>query len=100
VVAPARQGQGIGRGLVADVEAQARARGGLTILLGTDDVRDTTSLFGVNLYDDLPRHLATIVPKRGHPFTFYRKLGYTVCGCVPDANGIGKPNIQMAKRLT
>ncbi len=99
-VAPARQGRGIGRALVGDLEAQVRARGGLTILLGTDDAQDTTSLFGVDLYDDVPRHLATLAPKRRHPFTFYRALGYTVCGCVPDANGIGKPNIQMAKRVT
>jgi aminoglycoside 6'-N-acetyltransferase I len=34
-----------------------------------------------------------------HPFLFYRKLGYTVTGVVPDANGPGKPDILMSKRL-
>ena len=33
VVRPDRQRQGIGRALVADLEAQARARGGLTLWL-------------------------------------------------------------------
>jgi aminoglycoside 6'-N-acetyltransferase I len=34
-----------------------------------------------------------------HPYEFYQKLGYTIVGVVPDANGIGKPDIVMAKSL-
>jgi len=34
----------------------------------------------------------------GHPYEFYEKLGYTVVGVLPDANGPGKPDIFMAKR--
>ncbi len=30
---------------------------------------------------------------------FYQKVGYTVVGVVPDANGLGKPDILMAKRI-
>jgi aminoglycoside 6'-N-acetyltransferase I len=30
---------------------------------------------------------------------FHQKLGYTVVGVVPDANGPGKPDISMAKRV-
>jgi predicted acetyltransferase len=36
---------------------------------------------------------------RRHPFEFYQKLAYVVVGIVPDANGPGKPDILMAKRL-
>jgi aminoglycoside 6'-N-acetyltransferase I len=36
---------------------------------------------------------------RGHPFLFYRKLGYVVTGVMPDANGRGRPDIYMSKRL-
>jgi aminoglycoside 6'-N-acetyltransferase I len=100
VVAPARQGQGIGRALAEDLEAAVGARGGLTLLLGTDDETDMTSVSGVDLYDDLLGRLATITARRRHPFVFYQKLGFVVSGCVPDANGHGKPDILMAKRVT
>ncbi len=99
VVHPAHQGRGIGRALVADLEAQVRARGGLTLWLGTDDEDDMTSLSGVDLYDDLPGRLAAIRNLKGHPFDFYRRCGFVVAGVVPDANGRGKPDILMAKRI-
>ncbi len=99
VVAPARQGEGIGRALVADLEAQVKARGGLTILLGSDDEANLTTLSGVDLYTDIPGYLAQAKGSAPHPLEFYRRLGYTVVGVVPDANGYGNPDIQMAKRL-
>ena len=99
VVRPDRQRQGIGRALVADLEAQVRARGGLTLWLGTDDEDDMTSLSGVDLYDDLPGHLTRIRNLKGHPYEFYRKCGFVIAGVVPDANGPGRPDILMAKRV-
>jgi aminoglycoside 6'-N-acetyltransferase I len=99
VVRHDRQGQGIGRSLVADLEAQVRSRGGLTLWLGSDDEDDMTSLAGVNLYENLPARLAGIRNLKGHPFSFYQKCGFTVAGVVPDANGRGKPDILMAKRV-
>jgi aminoglycoside 6'-N-acetyltransferase I len=98
-VAPERQGQGVGRALVTDFEAQARARGGLTIWLGSDDEDDMTSLAGVNLFPDVLAHLGRIRNDKRHPFEFYQKLGYVIVGAVPDANGLGKPDILLAKSL-
>jgi GNAT superfamily N-acetyltransferase len=98
-VAPERQGQGVGRALVTDFEAQARARGGLTIWLGSDDEDDMTSLAGVNLFPDVLAHLRRIRNDKRHPFEFYQKLGYVIVGAVPDANGLGKPDILLAKSL-
>jgi aminoglycoside 6'-N-acetyltransferase I len=92
--------RGIGRRLVAAFEWEASRRGGLTATLGTDDDTGMTSLSGVNLYCDLPRHVAEIHDLgRGHPYLFYRKLGYVVTGVMPDANGIGRPDIYMSKSL-
>jgi aminoglycoside 6'-N-acetyltransferase I len=60
VVRADRQGQGVGRALVQDLEAQVAARGGLTLRLGTDDENNQTSLGGVDLYPNVWEHIATI----------------------------------------
>lgn len=99
VVRPDKQGQGIGRALALDFEEQVRQRGGLTIMLGTDDEDNMTSLSGVDLYQNTWERIASIQNLRGHPYTFYQKLGYTIIGVMPDANGPGKPDIYMGKRV-
>lgn len=91
--------QGVGKALVNDLEEQVRARGGLTIMLGSDDHSNMTSLGGVNLYPNVWEHIAHIRNLQGHPYEFYQKLGYVITGVMPDANGIGKPDIYMAKSL-
>ncbi len=100
VVDPAHQSKGIGRALVLDLENLVRARGGLTIRLGTDDEDDSTSLGGVDLYPDVLGRLAGIRNLRRHPYEFYQKMGYVIVGAIPDANGFGKPDILMAKRIS
>lgn len=99
VVAVAHQGKGIGRALVTDLEARARERGGLTLWAGSDDEDFRTSLGGVDLYQDLPRHLAEVRNLGGHPYEFYQRLGFSIVGVMPDANGFGKPDIFLAKRI-
>lgn len=99
VVRSDRQGQEIGRVLVLDFEAQVRARGGLTIWLGTDDEDGMTSLAGVDLFPNPLDYLAHIRNLRRHPYEFYQKLGYVLAGVLPDANGLGKPDIYMAKSV-
>lgn len=93
------QGQGIGQALVADLEQQVRERGGLTVYLGSDDQDDMTTLAGTDLYPNVLEHLARIKNLRRHPFEFYQKQGYTIVGVIPDANGLGQPDILMAKRI-
>jgi aminoglycoside 6'-N-acetyltransferase I len=99
VVRPAHQREGIGSALVADLEEQARSRGGITLWLGTDDEDAQTSLSGVDLYPDPLSHLARIENLRDHPYEFYQKVGFVLVGVLPDANGPGKPDIFMAKSL-
>ncbi len=94
-----RQRRGIGRALVADLEERVRERGAHTVFLGSDDQRGETSLAGVDLYPDPMAHAARIENPGGHPYEFYQKVGYTVVGVIPDANGFGKPDIFMAKRI-
>lgn len=99
VVRANQQGKGIGRALVADLEERVRDLGGLTIILGTDDENDQTSLSGVNLLPNVWEHIAHIRNLKHHPYEFYQKLGYVIVGVIPDANGPGKPDILMAKSL-
>ena len=100
VVHREHRGRGIGRALVEAFETEAADRGALTATLGTDDDAGMTSLSNVDLYADIPRSLATLRDLgRGHPFLFYRKLGYVVTGVMPDANGLGRPDIYMSRPI-
>lgn len=99
VVHPDHQGRGIGQALVRDLEAQVRQRGALTLMLGTDDETNMTSLSDVDLYDNLWDKIREIRNLKNHPYSFYEKMGFTIIGVMPDANGPGKPDIYMAKRL-
>ena len=98
-VQPDMQGKGIGKSLVEDFEEQVSSRGGLTITLGTDDEDNMTSLSGVDLYENLWDKVKDIRNLKYHPFEFYQKMGYVITGIVPDANGVGKPDIIMSKRV-
>ncbi|MBL8905848.1 MAG: GNAT family N-acetyltransferase [Rhizobiales bacterium] len=98
-VDPKYQRRGAGSLLISTLEESARKDGIETIWLGSDDDFGGTSLYGVDVYPDVLRHLARLAATKGHPFTFYRKHGYCVVGILPDVNGFGKPDILMAKRL-
>jgi aminoglycoside 6'-N-acetyltransferase I len=99
VVGSDYRGKGIGKALVADLEEQVSTRGGLTLWVGTDDEDNMTTLAGVNLYPNVFEHIAKIKNLRGHPYEFYQKCGFVIVGLMPDANGLGKPDIYMAKSL-
>ena len=99
VVHPLYQGQGIGRALVQEVEQIISQRGGTTIYLGTDDEDNMTSLGNIDLYPDVFQHITRIKNLKHHPYQFYQKLGFVIVGVIPDANGPGKPDILMAKRV-
>ncbi len=91
--------KGIGRLLVKDLEDQVRNRGGITIQVGSDDENNMTSLSNVDLYDNLLDRIKNIKNYKGHPYEFYLKLGFTIIGVMPDANGLGKPDIYLGKRV-
>jgi aminoglycoside 6'-N-acetyltransferase I len=70
-----------------------------SMFVGTDDELGQTSLGGVDLYPDVLARLAALQNLRDHPVGFYQRLGYSVIGVMPDANGFGKPDILLARRL-
>jgi aminoglycoside 6'-N-acetyltransferase I len=100
VVAEQYQKKGIGSSLIRDLEVVVRDRGGLTIWLGSDDEDQRTSVGGIDLYPSVLERLSSIRNLDSHPFEFYLKNGFSITGILPDANGIGKPDIFLAKRVT
>ncbi|MEL6526381.1 MAG: GNAT family N-acetyltransferase [Chloroflexota bacterium] len=101
-VHPDYHGQGIGRALVEDFEIQVAQRtDAVTITLGSDDVNNMTTLSSVDLFaqDDFFGAIEAIQNLKNHPYTFYQKLGYRIIGVIPDANGFGKHDIMMGKRV-
>jgi aminoglycoside 6'-N-acetyltransferase I len=100
VVAAAARGQGVGTALVQALEERVRERGALTLFLGTDDDREIagTSAGDIDLFPDPLQHAAEL-QVIDHPVAFYRRLGFVVVGLLPDANGPGKPDVFMAKRV-
>jgi aminoglycoside 6'-N-acetyltransferase I len=85
---------------LSTLEAECARRGASMLWLGTDDENRRTSIGGIDLYPDALAKLHDIRDLRGHPFEVYQKLGFEVVGVLPDANGFGKPDILMAKRLS
>lgn len=101
IVAEAYQGRGIGSQLLQVMEEAVRKIGGITTYLGCDDVDGTTSLSNCDLYENTfakIKDIQTLTAKR-HPYEFYLKNGYSITGVTPDANGVGKPDIWLSKKL-
>jgi len=94
------QRKGVGTALVREAENAAARKGGLTMWIGADDEAPggETSFANADLYDDLPQRIRDFQPGL-HQTAFYMKLGYKITGVMPDANGSGKPDIYLAKRL-
>lgn len=93
------RGRGIGRRLAGALEDAVRARGAITLWLGTDDENAQTSLGGAEIFPDVLDRLREIRDVNGHPFVIYQRLGYELVGILPHANGFGRHDIYMAKRL-
>ena len=99
VVDEAMRGRGYGRALVDDVECLAADNGALTMLLGTSDEVGRTTLTGQDPFVDVITAFRDLKPTGAHPLGFWQRVGYTVVGVIPDAEGPGKPTILLAKRI-
>jgi aminoglycoside 6'-N-acetyltransferase I len=102
LVAPAYQRRGHGRTLVAEIERLALAQGARTMILSTADAVRATTIGGIDLFANPLTALATIDvtdAKAGHAYQFWVKVGYSLVGVLPDAEGPGIPSIQCAKML-
>jgi aminoglycoside 6'-N-acetyltransferase I len=99
VVSGSHRRQGVGRALVEDLERLAARRGALTLWAGADDEHHETTLSGTDLYPDIPGAIRSIGNLHHHPYEFYLRVGFRIAGLLPDANGVGKPDIFLAKKV-
>lgn len=90
---------GIGTQLCRELETRLREKGCLTIYLGSDDENGSTTLSDTDLFQNTFDKIQQIQNLKRHPYEFYQKIGYQIIGVIPDANGIGKPDIWLAKSL-
>ena len=100
VVAEGLRGIGIGTRLVQEIERRVADRGAVTLWVATDDETGATSIYGKDLYPNPLTALRELSSKTRHPLDFYLRMGFAVVGAMPDANGIGKPDIFLAKRVS
>ncbi len=98
-VKPNYQKKGIGKQLIDYLEQVVAKLGGLTLYLGSDDVNVMTSLANSNLYNNLWEQIKNIENFKEHPYEFYQKCGFSIIGVMPDANGVGKPDIYLGKKV-
>jgi aminoglycoside 6'-N-acetyltransferase I len=97
IVAPAHHRRGHGTVLARDIERQAAIRGASVLILSTSDATHATSLSDTDLYADPIGALGSLTFKKDHPVRFWQKIGYSVVGVVPDAEGPGIPSISLAR---
>ena len=98
-VAQQAQRQGYGRLLVEDVVALARESGAVSVCAGTSDETASTSFSRMNLYQDAAAAIRDFEAPADHPVHFWLKMGFSIVGVQPDAEGPGKPSIHFAKRI-
>lgn len=91
--------KGVGSILLCALEKECAARGGVTIYLGSDDTEKRTTLSNTDMYKNTYAKLENVRSVGRHPYKFYQKKGYKIVGIIPDANGIGMPDIWLAKRI-
>lgn len=99
VVKKEYQRRGVGKSLCFELEKRLKEQGCVTIYLGSDDENGSTTLANTNLFEDTYQKIITIKNLKNHAYEFYQKIGYQIVGVIPDANGIGKPDIWLAKSL-
>ena len=103
LIDPDHQKCGYGRLLANDIERFAIAGGATTMELSTSDTTGATNLSGIDLYADPLGALSRIDvvdEDVGHSYQFWLKVGYTIVGVLPDAEGPGMPSITFSKRLS
>jgi aminoglycoside 6'-N-acetyltransferase I len=82
----------------AAAKGQVATRGAAVLVLSTADATQATSLSGADIYADPIAALGSLTYRKEHPARFWQRIGYSLVGVVPDAEGPGIPSIMLARR--
>jgi len=99
VMARDAQRKGYGEMLIDDITRLAIEGGAVALWAGTSDETRATSLSEVDLYEDPFTAMKDMTAHKDHPVHFWKKIGFTLIGVMPDEEGLGKPGIHFAKRI-
>jgi len=91
--------QGIGGKLLELTEFKLKQEGIHTLFITAQDTESSTNLSGQDFYADNPLALLANIEYSNHPMRFYEKRGYHITGIIPDANGFGRPEYILSKRI-
>jgi len=89
----------IGHLLIQDFEEQVRTRGGLSILLSID-VEPALIAPSILCENNLWQHMTALQRLDNHRIEFFRQLGFTIVGVIPNAHGQGKPDVLLERSVT
>lgn len=90
--------KGYGARLLRSIEVLAASRGAGVLIVGTSDETGATSLGERDLYLDPIEAMASMTFDPSHAVGFWLHMGYSLVGITPDAEGPGRPSINLAKR--
>ena len=90
--------RGLGSRLVLDLEEHAARAGAGVLFVSTSDETGATSLSGTDLYADPVGALARFEVSESPAVAFWVRMGFSLVGLLPDAEGLGNPSIHLAKR--
>ncbi len=99
-VAPQAQRNGYGARLVNDIVLLAKASGAVAVWAGTSDETQSTSFSKFDLYREAARAMENVEAAPGHAVNFWLKMGFSLVGVIPDEEGLDRPGILFAKRVT
>jgi len=99
-VLPEEHRKGYGKLLVEDISTLAKESGAVSIWAGTGDETNSTSLSNLDLYQCMTKAIENFNAPTDHAANFWLDIGFTLVGVLPDEEGLGKPGLHFARRLS
>ncbi len=98
-VSPQWQRRGIATSLLKLLSEAVQRNGGHTLFVWCDDESESTTIGGKDIFTTPLEAIQAHVSGPRHAGGFYEQFGFVRCGILPNANGLGKPDILYAMAI-